>query len=376
MNTWGQELLKEEVDAFVKKQVVPIAAKIDEERTIPRELIREMGRYHYLAPYVPSIYGGVHRNMIEVGLINEAFGKACSSVRGVLTVQGMVVLAILRWGTEEQKQRWIPSLESGEIIGAFGLSEAEAGTDARNIQTRAIESEDGFVLNGHKKWISLGQIADIYLIFAKCNEAISLFILERETLGLSINSIPSLLGLRGSMLAELTIDNCLIEKNNLVGCIGGGLSPVGTFCLDYGRYTVAWGCVGLSQSCLEHSMHYAINREQFGLALSEFQLIQKMITEMIVHIQAARLLCLEAGRLREEADPEFVMETWKAKYYASKIANEIAGNAIQIHGATGFVSGHPVERHYRDSKVYEIIEGTSQMHETFIAKNAFQMNDW
>lgn len=371
---YDHDVFKAELDSFVEERVAPVAAAIDRDGEIPRELIEEMGRRHYLAPFVPAAYGGMGMNMTAIGLINEAFGKGCSSVRGVLTVQGMVTLAILRWGTAKQKNYWLPLLESGRAIGAFGLSEAEAGTDAANLQATSEQSGDGhFIINGRKKWISLGQIADVYLIFAKCGDQISLFLVESDTPGLARQPMPALLGQRGAMLAELELEDCIIPEENLIGSIGTGLSLIGLFCLDYGRFTVAWGCVGIAQSCLEHSVSYAAQRKQFGSSLSEFQLIQRMITEMIVDVKAARLMCLEVARLREEEDPDYLIEAWKAKYFASRMVNEIAGKAVQIHGAAGCVVGHPVERHYRDSKMYEIIEGTSQVHETLIAKHAFQM---
>ncbi|EFM11964.1 acyl-CoA dehydrogenase domain protein [Paenibacillus curdlanolyticus YK9] len=369
---YDHDVLKEETEAFVAREVLPIAAAIDKEGKIPLALIRAMGEHHYLAPFIPRIYGGAEQDMIAVGIVNEIFGTACSSVRGILTVQGMVAMAIWRWGTEEQRRKWLPLLESGEAVGAFGLSETSAGTDAQSLETKAVRNGDSFLLQGTKKWISLGQLADIYLIFAKCEGQISLFLVERNTPGLTVEPIPPLAGLRGSMLAELRLEQCRVREDSLVGSIGTGLSMIGLFCLDYGRYTVAWGCVGIARSCIEHALAYAASRNQFGSQLSEFQLIQKMITEMVVGLEAARLLCLEAGRMRDEGDPDSIMETWKAKYFASKLVVETAGKSVQIHGASGLVQGTPVERHYRDAKVYEIIEGTSQVHEIFIAQHAFQ----
>jgi glutaryl-CoA dehydrogenase (non-decarboxylating) len=188
-----------QLNAFVEEWVLPIAAEIDQKQEIPRELITEMGRRGYLTPFVPLVDGVKGMDMVAVGLINETIGRGCSSVRGVLTVQGMVALAIFRWETEEQKNHWLPLLGSGQIVGGFGLSEAEAGTDARSLQTTAQRMDGYFLINGHKKWISLGQIADVYLIFAKCNDQISVFLVERETPGLTTKPVQNLMGLRGSI---------------------------------------------------------------------------------------------------------------------------------------------------------------------------------
>nr|WGD91958.1 acyl-CoA dehydrogenase family protein [Bacillus subtilis] len=172
------------------------------------------------------------------------------------------------------------------------------------------------------------------------------------------------------MLGEIKFSHCRIPKENLIGRIGTGLSHIALSCLDYGRYTIAWGCVGLAQACLEHSLHYARTRKQFGSAIGENQLIQKMLTEMVVQVKVARLLCINAGELKDEGSPDSIMETWNAKYYASSMAVKVANDAVQIHGANGCSGDYPVERYYRDAKINEVIEGTSQMHEVMIANHA------
>jgi alkylation response protein AidB-like acyl-CoA dehydrogenase len=180
------------------------------------------------------------------------------------------------------------------------------------------------------------------------------------------------MGARASMIAEVIMENCRIPKENIVGAVGTGLSHVAMSSLDYGRYTVACGCVGLAQACLDESLRYARRRRQFGQALRKNQLIQKIITEMVVNIEAARLLCLNAGYLKESGDPDSIMAIWNAKYFASKMAVQVASDAVQIHGANGCCRDYPVERYYRDAKINEIIEGTNQMHEVMIATNAFR----
>ncbi|WP_307416472.1 acyl-CoA dehydrogenase family protein [Paenibacillus sp. W2I17] len=304
---------------------------------------------------------------ITIGILNEEVGRGCSSVRSLLTVQGMVGLAILRWGTEQQRQYWLPALATGTTLGSFGLTEPSVGSDAKSIETTAVLDGDEYILNGHKKWITMGQLADVFLILAQCENKPTAFIVERDSIGFSVEPMSGLLGARASMIAELKMDSCRIPKENLLGQVGTGLSHVALPCLDYGRYTIACGCVGLAKACLDASVHYANSRIQFGRAIRENQMIQKMITEMSVNMKAARMLCYRAGYLRDVGDPESIMETWTAKYFASTMVNKVASDAVQIHGANGCHRDYPVERYYRDARINEIIEGTTQMHEILIA---------
>ncbi|MEK3875969.1 MULTISPECIES: acyl-CoA dehydrogenase family protein [unclassified Paenibacillus] len=374
MGTFGvqEALRKEEFRRFTELEVFPLADKIDRDEQMPRELIRKLGESGYLGAFLPKRYGGHEMSMSDVGCLNEELGRGCSSTRGILTVQGMVEIAIDRWGTPEQRQEWLPELAQGLAIGAFALSEQGAGTDAKSIETAAVVQDGVYILNGHKKWITMGQLADVFIVFANYNEKVTAFLMPRDTPGLTVRPIGGMLGLKGSMLAELQLNNCRIPLENMIGSEGTGLTNVAMSCLDYGRYTVACGCVGLAQACLDESLLYARKRKQFGNSLRNHQLIQKMITEMVVGVQAARVLCTNAGRLKDEGDPESIMETWNAKYFASKVAVKSAADALQIQGAVGFSANSPAQRHYRDSKVYEIIEGTSQIHELMIATNAFR----
>lgn len=216
----------------------------------------------------------------------------------------------------------------------------------------------------------MGQLADLFLIFAQVKGKPTAFLVERNNPGLKIQPINGMLGVKGSMLAELHLEQVYVESDRMVGSPGTGISMVALHCLDYGRYTVAWGCVGLGQACLEASLSYAGSRCQFGALLQENQLIQKMLTEIIVDVRAARLLCYQSGYLKEVMDPDSIMETWTAKYYAADMVNKVAHRAVQIHGAKGCSAEYPVERFYRDARVNEIIEGTTQMHEMVIASYA------
>ena len=284
----------------------------------------------------------------------------------------MAALAIKRWGTNEQKHKWLKKMATGQKIGAFALTESDIGSEANGIKTTAYLSDGFFYLDGKKKWITMGQIADVFLVFAQYNGKPTAFIVERDSPGLAVEPINGLLGIRASMTAALQMNDCRIPNENLVGSIGAGISHVALASLDYGRYSVACGCVGLGQACLEQSIMYARKRKQFGVSIRQHQLIQKMITEMVVDIKAARLMCYNVGYLKDQGDPDSIMETCSAKYFAARMVNKVAANAVQIFGANGCSRDYPIERYYRDAKINEIIEGTSQIHEILIAVNAFR----
>jgi glutaryl-CoA dehydrogenase (non-decarboxylating) len=361
-----------EFKEFVDAEILPYADQHDQEQKIAPELIAKLARKGFLGSMLSREYSPESMDMVTLGLLNEEIGRGCSSVRSLLTVHGMLALSLLRWGTPDQQSRWLPQLAAGASIGAFGLTEPNIGSDAKNVETTAALSGDEYILNGRKKWITMGQIADLFLIFAQCEGKPTAFLVEKDRPGFARKPITGLLGARASMIAELYLDECRIPRENLVGRVGTGLSHVALSALDYGRYTVAWGCVGLGQACLEASVHYARKRKQFGGPLRENQLIQKIITEMVVNVKAARLLCFQAGYLKEVGDPDSIMETWNAKYFAAAMVTKAASDAVQIHGANGCGRNYPVERFYRDAKLNEIIEGTSQMHEVLIATNAFR----
>lgn len=356
---------------FVQQEIMPYADAYDREGSTPPHLIRSIAQRGYLGAVVPQEWHGLGLDMITYGLLNEEFGRACASLRSLLTVHSMTTSAILRWGSQQQKEHWLPKLVSGEAIGAFGLSEPEVGSDAKSLQTTATLQDTTYVINGCKKWITYGQIADLYLIFAQCDGKVSAFLLERNTPGLSVQPLHDMLGTRASMLAELHMEDCHIPKENLVGGRGFGLASVATSALDIGRYSVAWGCVGLAQRCLELSLHYANTRKQFNVYLKDHQLIQRMLTNMITQIQAARLLCYQAGHSKDTGAPETIMETWIAKYFTATAATQIANDAVQIHGANGCSTEYPLQRYLRDAKIMEIIEGSTQIQQITIAQYGY-----
>lgn len=369
-----QRKLKKEFSEFSKNKISPFAKNNDIDEVLDESIVKSMREKGYLGSMIPKEYGGKGFDSVTIGILNEEIGKVCSSTRSLLTVHGMVAIAINKWGTAVQKEYWLPKLAQGELIGAFALTEAEAGSDANSIKSIAIEDGNNYIISGEKKWITMGQIADVFLVFAKLKDKTTAFLIPKNTKGVTVKAMTNLLGVRGSMLAELKFDNCIITKENMVGREGFGLSHVGLFSLDYGRYTIACGCVGLGQACLDESLKYAKERIQFKAPLGNHQLVQKMIAEMTVSIKAARLLCYNAGKLRDDGEPDSIMETWCAKYFASKMVNDVSSKAVQIFGAKGLSKEYPVERYFRDARVNEIIEGSSQIHESLIAKN--MLNNW
>jgi glutaryl-CoA dehydrogenase (non-decarboxylating) len=358
--------------SFVDEEVIPVADQCDQQERVPRELINRIARRGYLGALAPKAAGGVGMDMITFGLLNEELGRGCSSLRSLLTVHSMVAQTISRWGSGGQKERWMRRLATGEDLAAFGLTEPDVGSDARSIETSATLLGDTYVLNGNKKWITFGQIADLFLVFAQCEGGPAAFLVEKMTPGLSVNPISNMLGARASMLAELRFQDCLVPRENLIGKPGFGVSHIASSALDCGRYSVAWGCLGLARACLEASVRYAAKRRQFGGALIDFQLIQRMISDMITDVRATRLLCLHAGHLRNAGDPSAMMETSIAKYFASRTASKASSDAVQIHGANGCSGEYPVQRYFRDAKIMEIIEGSTQIHQLNIARQCYR----
>jgi glutaryl-CoA dehydrogenase (non-decarboxylating) len=360
--------------AFTAAEIAPHAGRWDREEAIPLELIRRLRERGYLGSNVSPDHGGLGRDMITYGLLTEEIAKGCSSVRSLLTVHDMVAHAVQRWGSREQKERWLPRLARGEILGALALSEPHAGSDAKSIETTATENAgDGWVLDGRKKWTTFGQIADLFLIFAQAgDEKPAAFLVERETPGLTVRPLQGILGTRASMLAEIELRGCRVAQESLVGRIGFGISHVAAAALEHGRYSVAWGSVGIAQACLDACRSYAAERRQFGVPLADHQLIRRLLADMIVDVRAARLLCLRAGWLRDAADPGAFMETMAAKYFASRVAVRAANDAVQLHGANGCSDDYPVGRYLRDAKVMEIIEGSTQIQQITLPLFEFQ----
>ncbi|UNY98312.1 acyl-CoA dehydrogenase family protein [Zhouia spongiae] len=353
---------------FVNEYIKPTAFLTDQDQYISKDVLSSIIKKGFWGTEIQSDFGGANFDMITYGLLSEEIGRGCSNVRNLLGVQGMVSVALSKWGTLEQKQKWLTKMASGKILTAFALTEPDTGSDALSISTSAMKRGNSFVINGKKKWISFAQNANLFLLFAQVQGQAGAFLIERNTPGLTVKPINNLLGFRGSGLGEITLKNCEVPEGNLVGRIGFGISHVANYGLVHGRYSTAFGCVGLAQACLEESMQYSSVRKQFGKPIAKHQLIQQMLADMMTEICAARSLCLRAGSLKEMGDLNSVLETSMAKYFSSKIANNAANNAVQIHGANGCSSNLPVQRYLRDSKIMEIVEGSSQIQQQLIAR--------
>ena len=369
-----QRLIRETAKEFVDREVVDRARDNDRAEKFDRELALKLGEMGYLGAPVAEEHGGRGLDHVSYGLIVEQIGRGDSAARTVVSVQTSLVCgSIERWGTDEQKQRWLPRLCSGEALGCFGLTEPDTGSDAASLRTRAEKVEGGWVLNGQKMWISLGNFAEVALIFAQTEpgsgpKGLACFLVPTASDGFSAQEIHGKLGLRASDTASLALDAVEVPDDAMLGAVGEGFK-VAMSALDSGRYSVAAGCVGICDGCVESSVAYATERKQFGVPLARFQLVQELIADMIVKRDAARLLVWRAGMLKDEGKPSTI-ETSIAKLYATESAVECANAAIQVHGGSGYVDDHPVERYLRDARVTTLYEGTSQIQKLIIGRDA------
>jgi alkylation response protein AidB-like acyl-CoA dehydrogenase len=373
-----QRLISEAAREFADREITPRVRENDRAARFDRELASKLGEVGYLGAPVAEKYGGRGLDYIGYGLIVEQVGRADSSARTVVSVQtSLVAGSIERWGSEEQKQRWLPRLCSGEALGCFGLTEPDTGSDAANLRTRATKTDSGWSISGQKMWISLGNFAEVALIFAqtdpeKKHRGLACFLVPTESEGFSSQEIHGKLGLRSSDTAELALDAVEVPDDAMLGEIGDGFK-VAMSALDNGRYSVAAGCVGICDGCIEASVTYAKERKQFGVPLARFQLVQEMIADMILKRDASRMLVLRAGALKDEGKPNTV-ETSLAKLHATESAVECANLAIQVHGGSGYVDDYPVERYLRDARVTTLYEGTSQIQKLIIGRAATGIN--
>jgi len=373
-----QKLIAETAREFADREILPRVRENDRAERFDRELARKLGQVGFLGPILDEAHGGRNLDYIGYGLIVEAIGRADSSARTVVSVQtSLVGSAVEKWGTEEQKQRWLPGLCSGEGLGCFGLTEPDTGSDAANLRTRATKTAGGWSISGQKMWISLGNAAEFALIFAqtdpeKKHKGLAAFIVPTAADGFTSAPIHGKLGLRSSDTAELSLDGVEVGDEALLGAVGDGFK-VAMSALESGRYSVAAGCVGIMDGCVEASVAYAKERRQFGVPLARFQLVQEMIADMILKRDAGRMLVLRAGLLKDEGRPN-ATETSVAKVYATESAVECANLAIQVHGGSGYVDDYPVERYLRDARVTTLYEGTSQIQKLIIGRAATGIN--
>jgi hypothetical protein len=373
-----QRLISESAREFCDKEIAPRVRDNDRAGRFDRELASKLGEIGYLGAPISEEYGGRSLDYVSYALIVEQVGRVDSSARTVVSVQtSLVAGSIERWGTEEQKREWLPRLCSGEALGCFALTEPDAGSDPASMRTRAKKTDSGWTITGNKMWISMGNVAELALVFAqtdpeKKHKGLACFMVPTSTDGYSSQEIHGKLGLRSSDTAEISLDEVEVPDDALLGEVGDGFK-IAMSSLDNGRYSVAAGCVGICDGCVDASVAYAKERKQFGVPIASFQLVQELIADMIVKRDAARLLVYRAGELKDRGVRNTV-ETSIAKYYATEAAVECANSAIQVHGGSGYVDDYPVERYLRDARVTTLYEGTSQIHKLIIGRDATGIN--
>ena len=368
-----QEMIRKMVRDFAQKEVAPIAAEIDEQGVVPFENIRKMASLGLLGLIIPEEYDGGGADMISYVIAIEELSKACASTAIVVAVQNSLVAAgIERFGTEAQKNAYLPPLARGEKIGAFALTEPGAGCDASALLTTAVREGDEYVINGRKHFITNGGFADLIVLLAMTDKSqghrgITAFLVEKGTPGFFPGKEEHKMGIRGTNTSGLIFDAVRIPEANRLGDEGQGFRIAMTV-LDGGRIGVAAQAIGIAQAAYEAALEYSKQRTQFGKPICEFQAIQWMLADMATRIEAARLLVYKAA-LAKESGARFSKEAAMAKVYASETATWVADRAIQIHGGYGYMKEYPVERHYRDAKITELYEGTSEVQRMVIARS-------
>ncbi len=369
--TEEQESFRALAREFLDREVVPHRAEWDRREEVDTAIVPKLGELGFFGLTIPEEYGGLGGDYITYCLGMEELGRADSSVRGIVSVSmGLVGKVILSHGTEEQKQEWLPRIATGEALACFGLTEPDTGSDAGNLRTRATRDGDDWVINGQKIFITNGSWADLCLVFARTGgpgpKGVSAFLVPTSTPGFERREIKGKLGLRGQATSELFLADVRVPATAMLGEEGQGFT-IAMKSLDKGRVSVAAGCTGIIQGCLEAVVDYTTQRRQFDKPLAGFQLIQDMIADISVEADAARLLTWRAADLIERGRP-FGVEASKAKYYASEAAIRAANAAIQCFGGYGYVDEYPVQKYMRDARVMALYEGTSQIQKLLIGR--------
>ena len=364
--TEEHKMVEKMVYAFARKEIMPIIKEHDRNHTYPIELIPRMGELGFLGICLPEKYDGAGMDYISLGIVSEGFEYADSSCRETIAVHlGLHAMPIYQWGTEEQKDEWLPPLARGDKLACFGLTEPNAGSDVAGMQSTARRDGDDYILNGEKMWITLADIADRFLVFAKTDvekgaRGITAFVLERGWKGLKTGSIEGKMGVHASNTGWISMSDVRVPASHRLGEEGEGFK-IAMGALDNARYGVAAGAVGVVKACLEDSINYGKERVAFGKPIVEFQLVQQMLANMQQGIDIGQLLVWKAGLLKNQGIRS-TRETSMAKWYCTEAARKAADDAVQIHGAYGFSDEYNVERHLRNTKSAVIYEGTSQIH--------------
>ena len=366
-----QNMIRKVMKDFAEKEVEPIASEVDETERYPRETVDKLSKYHMLGIPFPKEYGGAGGDEIAYAIAVEELSKKCGTTGVILSAHtSLGCWPIYKYGSKEQKEKYLIPLAKGEKLGAFALTEPNAGTDAAGQQTTAVLDGDYYVLNGSKVFITNGGQADVYIIFAmtdksKGTRGISAFIVEKDYPGFLIGKIENKMGIRGSSTTELIFENCMVPRENLLGGEGKGFK-IAMATLDGGRIGIAAQALGIAQGAMDEAVSYLKEREQFGRPLAKFQGLQWMVAEMETKINAARLLVYSAAYNKSAGLP-YSKEAAMAKLFASEVSMEVTTKAVQLHGGYGYTRDYPVERMMRDAKITEIYEGTSEVQKMVVA---------
>ena len=376
------EMARQLFKDFAENEVKPLAQEVDEEERFPRETVEKMAKYGFMGIPVPKEYGGQGCDILTYAMCVEELSKVCGTTGVIVSAHtSLCIDPILTYGTKEQKEKYLPDLASGRKIGAFGLTEPGAGTDAQGQQTKAVLEGDKWVLNGSKCFITNGKEADVYIVIAvtgkiekrgKFLKEISAFIVEKGTPGFTFGTKEKKMGIRGSSTYELIFTDCRIPKENLLGQQGKGFN-IAMHTLDGGRIGIAAQALGLAEGALETTIAYVKERKQFGRSIAQFQNTQFQLADMATKVEAAKMLVYKAARKKDEyrKDPKisYSVEAAMAKLYAAEVAMEVTTKAVQLHGGYGYTREYDVERMMRDAKITEIYEGTSEVQRMVISSN-------
>ena len=369
--TSEQTLIRDTARGLATNEIVKIAAAVDREHRFPREMIAKLGELGLMGVAVPEVWGGAGMDNVSYALAVEEISRGCASTGVIMSVQNSLVCdPLLHFGSDAQKQRWLPDLASGKKLGCFALSEPDAGSDAGAQKTTAVARGATFVLNGTKNFITNGPVADVVVLFAmtepaRANRGISAFVLAADTPGLKFGPPDDKMGIRGAPSSQLFLTDCDVPADALLGQPGDGFK-IAMRTLDGGRIGIAAQAVGIARAAFEDATRYALERKTFGHPIADHQAIQFKLADMCTEIDAARLLVWRAA-VKKDKGARHTTESSMAKLFASEVANRAAKEAVQVFGGYGYLTDFPVERHFRDAKITEIYEGTSEIQRLVIA---------
>jgi alkylation response protein AidB-like acyl-CoA dehydrogenase len=366
-----QEMVRRSAREFAEKEIAPYVRDWDRAEEMDRDIVGKLAEIGFLSGTLPEEIGGAGMDNVSYCLVIEEIGRADSSVRGIVSVNvGLVGKTILKWGTDEQKKRWLPGICSGETLGCYGLTEPGSGSDAASLKARAERDGSDWVISGTKMFITNGTWAGLALVFARTGgegpKGITAFLVPTDSPGFTAHAVKGKLGLRAQDTGELVLDGVRVPDENRLGNEGEGFK-VAMSALDSGRMSLAAGCVGIAQGCLDASVAYARERRQFDRPIARFQLVQELIADMAVETEAARLLVWRVATLADRGE-KHTLESSYAKYYASEAAVRAANAAVQVHGGYGYIDEYPVGKYLRDARVVTLYEGTSQIQKLIIGR--------